>query len=70
MKQGKIHKPNIIHPLKTNMAYNRIDQAQEYIQEIKDLIENPIEIHITSDFDLNSLSKAKNYIKAFIQKQT
>lgn len=52
------------------MAYDRIDQAQAYLQEIKDLIENLDMIHITSDFDLDSLSKAKNYIKAFIQKQT
>ena len=46
----------------------RILRAQEYLQEIKDLVENP-EITITSDFDLDSLSKAKEYIKAFIQKQ-
>ena len=50
------------------MAYSRINQAQEYLQEIKDLVENP-EIHLTTDFDLDSLFKAKNYIKAFIQKQ-
>ena len=50
------------------MTYSRIDQAQAYLKEIKNLVENP-EIHITSDFDLDSLSKAKNYIKAFIQKQ-
>lgn len=51
------------------MKPNRIDQAQEYLKEIKDLVENQFTIHITSDFDLDSLSKAKDYIKAFIQKQ-
>ncbi len=49
------------------MAYSRINQAQEYLQEIKDIVENP-DIHITTDFDLDSLSKAKDYIKAFILK--
>lgn len=47
---------------------NRIDKAKEYIQEIKDTIEN-LDIRITSDFDLDSLEKAKNYLKAFHQKQ-
>ena len=51
-----------------NRGLVRISRAQEYLKEIKDLVENP-EITITSDFDLDSLSKAKEYIKAFIQKQ-
>lgn len=46
----------------------RINQAKEYLQEIKDLVENP-EINITSDFDLYFLAKAMNYINHFIQKQ-
>lgn len=68
MKQGKIHKPNNIHPLKTNMAYSKINKALEYLKEIKNLVDKP-DIHLTSDFDLDSLSKARDYIKAFIQKQ-
>lgn len=48
---------------------NRIDKAKEYIQEIKDTIENLDHIAITNDFDLDSLEKAKNYLKAFHQKQ-
>lgn len=53
---------------KSPMKQGKIKQAEEYLKEIKDLVENP-DIHITSDFDLDSLSKAKGYIKAFIQKQ-
>ena len=53
---------------KSPMKQGKIKQAEEYLKEIKDLVENP-EIHITSDFDLDSLSKAKDYIKAFIYKQ-
>ena len=53
---------------KSPMKQHWINQAEEYLQEIKALVENP-DIHITSDFDLDSLSKAKDYIKAFIQKQ-
>lgn len=59
-------------PLKTKpkspMKQGRILQAEEYLKEIRNLVENP-DIHITSDFDLDSLSKARDYIKAFIQKQ-
>lgn len=52
------------------MKQGRINQAEGYLEEIRDLIGNPdIDIHITSDIDLVSLSKARNYIKAFIQKQ-
>jgi len=51
-----------------NRGLVRILRAQEYLNEIKDLIEKT-EITITSDFDLDSLSKARDYIKAFIQKQ-
>lgn len=51
------------------MKQGRINQAQEYLQEIKYLIENSEDVHITSDFDLDSLAKAKDYIKAFILKQ-
>ena len=53
---------------KSPMKQGKIKQAEEYLKEIKDLVENP-EIHITSDFDIDSLSKAKDYIKAFIYKQ-
>jgi len=54
---------------KSPMKQGKIHQAEEYLQEIKNLVENP-EVHITTDFDLDSLSKATGYIKAFIQKQT
>lgn len=47
---------------------NRIELAQEYLQEIKELVENP-EIRLTSEFDLYALYKAKEYVKAFIRKQ-
>jgi hypothetical protein len=50
------------------LKQGKIHQAEEYLKEIKDLVENP-DINITTDFDLDSLSKAKDYIKAFIQKQ-
>jgi len=50
------------------MEYSRINQAQEYLKEIRDLVDNP-DIRITTDFDLDSLFKAKNYIQSFIQKQ-
>lgn len=53
---------------KSPMKQGKINQALQYLQEIKDLVDKP-DIHLTSDFDLDSLSKAKNYIKAFIQKQ-
>ncbi len=51
-----------------NRGLVRILRAQEYLQEIVNLVEKT-EITIASDFDLDSLSKAKEYIKAFIQKQ-
>lgn len=47
---------------------SRIQKAEGYLKEIKDLVENP-EINITSDADLEDLSEAKHYIKTFIQKQ-
>lgn len=53
---------------KSPMKQGKIHQAEECLQEIKNLVENP-DIHITNDFDLNSLVTAKDYIKAFIQKQ-
>lgn len=53
---------------KSPMKQGKIKQAEEYLKEIKDLVENP-EIHITSDFNLDTLSRVKDYIKAFIQKQ-
>lgn len=47
---------------------SRTYQAQRYLQEINSLTENP-EIYFTNDSDLDSLAKARDYIKAFIQKQ-
>lgn len=54
---------------KSPMKQGKIHQAEEYLKEIKDLVENLDMVHITNDLDLDSLSKAKGYIKAFIQKQ-
>ncbi len=50
------------------MEYSRINQAQEYLKEIKNLVDNP-DIRITTEFDLDHLFKAKNYIQNFIEKQ-
>jgi len=58
----------ISFPTPNEKVKKRIQQAEIYLQEIKDLVRD-IDIHITNDADLEDLSEARNYIKAFIQKQ-
>lgn len=64
-------KPKTKQIPKSPLKQGRIHQAEEYLKELKDLMasRNQEMIHIASDFDLDSLSKAMGYIKAFIQKQ-
>ena len=50
------------------MEPSRIIRAKNYLKEIKKLVDKP-DIRITSEYDLDHLFKAKNYLQDFIEKQ-